>query len=61
MLLKQIWLGGKRDAGDRKKWVWIDGSEIKYFAWGNPFPNDYKHNEDCLQVTFIIFLLKNVI
>ena len=42
-----IWLGGMRDGGSFK---WKDGSAFNYQNWDRGQPNDWRGNEDCMEL-----------
>ena len=42
-----LWLGGRRDSGNRKNWVWSDGTPWGYDNW---FPGRPKRNRDCVML-----------
>ena len=41
------WLGGRRDPGKGKNFVWSDGTPWDYSNWAQGEPDDYKGDEDC--------------
>ncbi|XP_074538588.1 galactose-specific lectin nattectin-like [Halichoeres trimaculatus] len=45
------WIGAS-DAEQEKRWFWIDGTPFDYQFWSHGQPDDYKNNEDCLQMNF---------
>jgi len=43
----QYWIGANRENG---YWTWVTGETFSYTKWDRGQPNDYRSNEDYLQI-----------
>ncbi|XP_005460683.1 ladderlectin isoform X1 [Oreochromis niloticus] len=46
---QETWIGGS-DAQEEKAWFWSDGTAFRYSNWCRGEPNNYRHNQQCLQI-----------
>ncbi|XP_030278776.1 galactose-specific lectin nattectin-like [Sparus aurata] len=46
---KHAWIG-LFDAVQERKWLWTDGSKVRYTRWARKQPDNHRGKEDCTQI-----------
>ncbi|XP_039206122.1 C-type lectin BpLec-like [Crotalus tigris] len=49
--LNHVWIG-LRDISGKGRWRWADESTFNYKAWMPGQPDNYNHNEHCVELTY---------